>query len=495
MNRRQRLILAGIVILAVILRCIFINTRNIQYDDAFSYFLARASIDNIIRGTAADTMPPLFYFILHFWQMVSDEIWFLRLLSVFLSLGALLFLFGLVKNSISITAGLWAALFAVISPLQIYHAQDIRMYALFACCGMGYLYFFFQLWNDDLKPTRKTWKWVGLILFGASAMYTHNLAVFCVLSPVIFVVMKRDWKFLWKYILALFIIALTTAPWLIMVPGQVQKIQNAFWTPRPGIVEVMQSIMLLTFNLPESNKILFFGGAILAAYIFILVIYRLFRNLSKAPNLLLLTAISFFPPLLLFLLSYLIRPVFVIRGFIPSQMAFLGLTAAIAALDWKIHLGKILAGLVILNAVISYPALFSYSEFPRSPFARASIQIHDAVKDDFFIVHDNKLSFFPIHYYFPSTSQVFLKDQPGTANDTFATTSQEAMEIFPVDNIDTASTGRNKLVYIVFREAAREYEEQNQPHPVISWLKSNFTLTEEKSIGDLKLLYFERDIK
>ncbi len=495
MNRKQRLILAGIVILAAVLRCIFINTRNIQYDDAFSYFLARASIENIIRGTAADTMPPLFYFLLHYWQFVVDDIWFLRLLSVFLSLGALLFLFGLVKKSISITAGLWAALFAAISPLQIYHAQDIRMYALLAFCGMGYLYFFFQLWGGDPKPKGKTWNWVGMILFGAGAMYTHNLAVFWVLSPILFVVIKKDWNFLWKYILALLIVALAALPWLIMIPGQVQKIQNAFWTPRPGIVEVIQSIMLLTFNLPEPNQILFFGGAILAAYIFIMVIYRVFRNLSKAPNLLLLTTISFLPPFLLFLVSYLIRPVFVIRGFIPSQLAFLGLTAAITAIDWKIHLGKIMAGLVILNAVFSYPALYSYAEFPRSPFASASLQIRDAVKDDFFIVHDNKLSFFPIHYYFPSTSQVFLKDQPGTANDTFATPSQVAMEIFPVENIDSASNGRNKLVFVVFRETAREYEERNQPHPVISWLKSNYTLTAEKSVGDLRLLYFEREVK
>lgn len=71
MNRKQRFILAGIVILAAILRCIFINTRNIQYDDAFSYFLARASIENIIQGTAADTMPPLFTF----FSIIGSLLW------------------------------------------------------------------------------------------------------------------------------------------------------------------------------------------------------------------------------------------------------------------------------------------------------------------------------------------------------------------------------------------------------------------------------------
>ena len=492
MNRKQKWILGGIFLLAAILRTIFINSRNIQYDDAFSYFLARVNLEDIIRGTAADTMPPLYYFLLHYWQMVATEIWFLRLLSVLLSLGAMLFLFGFVRKTISIAAGLWAALFAAISPLQIYHAQDIRMYALLAFCGMGYLFFFFRAWDGYREHAGMFWNWAGMILFGAGAMYTHNLAIFWILSPALFVLIKRNWNFLWKYILALLAIALAASPWLVMVPAQVQKIQNAFWTPRPGPVEIIQSIMMLTFHLPEPNPTLFIAGAILAVYIFIMVLYRVIKNWSKEPNLLLIFFVCFLPPILLFMTSYLIRPVFVIRGFISSQLAFLGLAAAITAIDWKNRAGGILAGLVIINAVISYPALYSYAEFPRSPFASTSVFLRQAVEDNYYIIHDNKLSYFPGNYYFPSSDQVFLKDLPGTSNDTFAKDSQDAMGIFPIENIESASTGKAKIVFVVFKEAIHEFEVSNGRHPVIVWLERNYLLSKQKTVGDLELLFFEK---
>ena len=58
--------LAGIIILGVLLRCLELNSRSIQYDDAFSILLSGRNLNEIISGTAADTMPPLFYFILQY---------------------------------------------------------------------------------------------------------------------------------------------------------------------------------------------------------------------------------------------------------------------------------------------------------------------------------------------------------------------------------------------------------------------------------------------
>jgi mannosyltransferase len=71
MKQLQRYGLAGIMALALFLRCLGLNTRGIQYDDAFSILLAERSLPDIVRGTAADTMPPLYYSILHFWLQVS----------------------------------------------------------------------------------------------------------------------------------------------------------------------------------------------------------------------------------------------------------------------------------------------------------------------------------------------------------------------------------------------------------------------------------------
>lgn len=492
MSKNQKLVFAGIILLGTILRCIAIGSRNIQYDDAFSYFLSRVSLSNIIVGTAADTMPPLYYFLLHFWQFISNQIWFLRVLSVLFSMGALVFLFLFLKSAFSSEAALWAAFFAAISPLQIYHAQDIRMYALLAFCGMGYLYFFYLAWRENIRGTRNYWSWVGLIFFGTAAMYTHNLAFFWIISPVFFVLYKRDWKFLGKYLVGLLVIGLLVSPWLLMVPGQVQKIQSAFWTPRPGLVEVFQAILMLTFNLPALSNLTMIIGALAACYILVFMIIGVVKYQEERDCLFLLVMMTCVSPLLLFIVSYLIRPVFVIRGFLPAQLAFLGLAGVVTAATWKKKSGMFLAGLIVLNSLISLPMLYSYAEFPRSPFQAASEVIEASERSGYFIVHDNKLSYFPVAYYFSSPGQVFLKDAPGSANDTFAPASQRAMGIFPVDSIEAAAQNRDRVAFVVFEEAMGEYEAEKLDHPALAWLREHYILTQEKKIGDLAVFFFDK---
>lgn len=492
MSRNQRLLLAGIFILAAVLRVIALSSRNIQYDDAFSYFLAKQSFSEIIKGTAADTMPPLYYFLLHLWQLISVEIWFLRLLSVLLSLGAIIFLFLLLIRAINPIAGLWGAFFAAISPLQIYHAQDIRMYALLAFCGTAYLFFFYSTWNRVNQTNQGNWNWVGLIFFGLGAMYTHNLGIFWIFSPIIFLVIKRDWKYLRKFLASLLIIGMLSLPWLVFLPGQIQKIQTAFWTPRPGLAEIVQAVILLTYGLPAQSKIFFYIGAIISLEIFILVVIRSFKVMKSLPNILLLCVMALIPPFLLFIASYITRPVFVIRGFIPAQLVFLGLTGTITAIDWKKKVGILIAVLVIINSIISLPMLYTFNEFPRSPFRDASAKLNQEIGNGYFVIHDNKLSYFPISYYLTSPDQVFLKDAPGSANDTFAPKSQEAMGIYPVESIESATAGKNKVIFLVFSEAIKEYESNDQIHPIIDWLKSKFQLTSQEVVGDLELMYFEK---
>ncbi len=93
MNNRfrwaQRHALLLILLLGLILRLIGLESRSLQYDDTFSIFLSARSLPEILSGTAADTMPPLYYFLLHFWMLLGQSAWFIRLLSVILSLVAL----------------------------------------------------------------------------------------------------------------------------------------------------------------------------------------------------------------------------------------------------------------------------------------------------------------------------------------------------------------------------------------------------------------------
>ena len=145
--KHSKVLLLGILVLGLGLRCINLQSRGIIYDDAFSFFLSAQSLPGIIQGTAADTMPPLYYFLLHFWMSLGQSLWYLRALSVLFNLASVILLYWLVKSLLGESAGLAGAFIAAISPFQIYHSQDLRMYALLALCQIAYALFFSRIWK------------------------------------------------------------------------------------------------------------------------------------------------------------------------------------------------------------------------------------------------------------------------------------------------------------------------------------------------------------
>jgi mannosyltransferase len=489
MKQNHRYWFAGILVLAAFLRFLSIATRGIQYDDAFSIFLSERSISQIIQGTAADTMPPLYYFLLHIWLAFSHDLWWLRLLSVLLSLGIVVFLYLLVRLLIDEKAALWAAFFAAISPLQYYHAQDIRMYALLAFTQLGYTWFFARIWMN--KGTKSIINWLGLVVFGTMAMYSHNLAIFFLIVPDFFLLVKRSWRLLAKFVAAQVLIGLASAPWLFLIPGQVEKIQRAFWTPAPGLVEIIQAFMMSTTGLPLTG--IWFGiGLIISLELLVFILLESIRKKASADGLRFFLILTFLPPLLLFIASYLIRPVFVPRGFLASTIAYLGLAAMIVSWQWPRPIGVGIALSLVLAAGIGIPAQANFQDFPRSPFSEAGAYLTDHVSQNDVVIHDNKLSYFPMDYYFPNLPQKFLPDDPGSPNDTFAIPSQQAMNIFPEADLSAALGSHKKVYFVVFQETIADYRAADQKHPQLMRLEAAFHEVSVKVFNDLQVYEFER---
>jgi 4-amino-4-deoxy-L-arabinose transferase-like glycosyltransferase len=483
--------LIGILGLAAFLRFLGIQSRGIQYDDAFSIFLAQKPLAQIISGTAADTMPPLYYFMLHFWGQISWELWWLRLLSIILGLIGIILVFQITSRLAGEGAGLSAAFLAAISPLQIYHAQDLRMYALTACLVMGYFYFFIRLWKNSEKTNHADW--IALILCSAGALYAHNLAGFLLLFPYGFLLSQKSWKWIIRLGLAHSGTLLLFLPWLWLVPGQVEKIQRAFWTPRPEVVEILQAGLFSASNLPLATTWLTPATIFSLGGVF-LVFFELWRNRKTLNDVRLLIWCTALPGTLLFLLSYLMRPLFVPRAFLASYLALDGLAGWAIWQGWSKGGGKILLGLFSLAALVTLPYQIAYSGFPRSPFKEAMAEISSEIQDKDIILHDNKLSFFPAHYYAPGLGQKFLGDEPGSSNDTYAVASQEAIGLYPEESIADAVAGAKRVVFILFKQTQEEFRELDYPqHPNLAWLETHGKLEKVTGWNDLQAYYYRMD--
>ena len=487
----QRYCTILLLILAGCIRLVGIQSRGIQYDDAFSIFLSSRPINNIVSGTAADTMPPLYYFLLHFWMQLSQQIWVIRLLSLAFSVLAVFLTYLLVKEVLHPAAGLWAALLMAVSPFQYYHAQDVRNYALLLCAQLGYLFFFvriFQRENAVERPTRGDW--LGLILCGTAAMYTHNVAVFAMVIPNIFLFITQRWQLLGRLILAQGGIAVLALPWLALVPGQMAKVQRAWWQTPPGFVEILQIPIVWSAGLPLEGFWLI-AGAVIGLEILVLMLIEVLRRGRNSAGVGLLSTVIVSLPTLLFIASYLYKPIFVPRGFILASAAYCGLAGWVISQTWNRGPGKLLLGGFLLAAAIGLPTQVNFQGFPRSPFKQAAEELADTIKPGDRIVHDNKLSFFPFHYYQPGMPQVFIADEPGSGNDTYARGSQEAMQLFPVEDIETAIGTSERVYFVVFTRTIQEYRDLGEAdHPYLTWLRQNYNQVDRRSYHDLEVFQF-----
>lgn len=490
--------LAAILLLGVGVRLYHLADRGIWYDDAFSIFLSERPLSAIIQGTAADTMPPLYYFLLHGWLHLGNSIAFIRGLNVILSCAIILGVYALGRRLWNAPSGLAAAWLTALSPLQVYHAQEVRMYALLTLMLVGYILAFVRLWQAHRAGQRQDWRaWVGLVLTGALAMYTHNLAPFTLVFPGVFLLIRREWRLLRNWLGAMAGIGLLSLPWLWLVPGQVAKIQAAFWTPRPGVVEILQALVIFHTNLPLPS--LWLGGALFITLTGVtLVVFETLRyQPRRAEEGLLLTA-GLLPPALLFIASYLMRPIFVPRAFMLSQVVYFLFCSRVLIHPTRRAPAVLLGILLTVGSLGGLLYQAGYAAFPRSPFQAAMQSVQEISRraasesKRLCIVHDNKLSFFPSHFYARDLPQTFLADVPGSHNDTYAPATQAAIGLFPTPSIEAAVQGCDTVAFIVFEKAIQEYHEMGYTeHAIIRWLSEHFTPRARERYGDLWILTFE----
>lgn len=476
-----------ILLLALGLRLAGAQTRPLWYDEAFSALLAQHGLPAIIAGTGADTMPPLFYFLLHFWGRIAGGSPFaMRFLMVSLSVLLVCLAFAIGARVAGPRAGLWAALLTTLAAFQLYHAQELRMYALLALGLLFYLYGLLR-WRAGLRFGG------ALIVLGtAVAIYAHNLSFLTLAVGVIYLLFQREWRATLQLIALQAIAALLFIPWLVSVPGQIDKIQRAFWTLPPGPVDLLQMLVIFTAYLPLPGWLLPFAlfmtlaVAVLAGR----ALYRL-RRQGSMRQLDLLLAFALIPPVLMFVVSYLMRPVFVPRGLIASGLAYYVLLAILIARapqagQW------LAAGVVAAVACACLPVVYSsWGEWRRAPFEQADSFLRSHMQPEDAVLHDNKLSFFSMYYYDRDLAQRFLADPPGSANDTLSAGSQVALDLFPVE-MEQALMGKTRVWFVILQTAIDEAAAEGHPHGNIARLEHSYRLASTESLGDLRILQYER---
>ncbi|MHB1319014.1 MAG: glycosyltransferase family 39 protein, partial [Anaerolineae bacterium] len=175
MSLRRWIALIALLALSLGLRLYRLDSQSLWNDEGTSVALAQRDVATILRNAADDIHPPLYYLTLRGWVRAFGVTEFaVRSLSVLMGVLVVGGTYLLARQLLSSTCALLAALFAALSPFQVYYSQEARMYiggtlaalALVAACNA-----LFTRW--DRRPSLVSWPAVAVAVAGVAALYTH----------------------------------------------------------------------------------------------------------------------------------------------------------------------------------------------------------------------------------------------------------------------------------------------------------------------------------
>jgi len=192
----------------------------VGWDEGWSTWLAQQDWRTIALRTAADEHPPLHYWFLNLWLLLSGGGAFaLRYASVFFGVltTALLYRTGL---SISGPAlGTAAALFLTVSAFHVRWSQEIKMYAPAVFLGLLVLYLMMS-WVE--RPTGR--HRLGYVIAAIAALLTHYLLALLVgmvgLAGIARLATQGKWRLVLEWVGMHGAVALFVIPWLLFYLSQ-----------------------------------------------------------------------------------------------------------------------------------------------------------------------------------------------------------------------------------------------------------------------------------
>ena len=221
--------------------------QSVWFDEAYSIMVAKRSVSEIIRLSALDTHPPLYYLVLKIWANVFG--WSelaLRSLSV-IFYGASIAVAGcFIKRHFNARAAIYVLTMLLLAPLLMRYGFEIRMYAMASLIGVAA--------TVMLVRAHSSKRWTDWLIYGALValgMYTlYYLALLWLAHLAWLVAMDAGKlrKFSWKecrWIGAYAFSLLLFLPWL---SSFLKQVGNGALAPIGQPMNLEQLVGIVSFN-------------------------------------------------------------------------------------------------------------------------------------------------------------------------------------------------------------------------------------------------------
>ncbi len=249
-----------VLLLALALRLYGIGTESIWVDEAFSATASVGSLAEILELNALDTQPPANYLGLSLWRQLfpldGTDPTALGIVPRGYSIGwSLLGIFLLMElaNAMAGTAtARLAGVFAAFNPLDIYFADEARMYSQVAAIFLAGALSLWH-WSESVRRGGGPADWwkaaTSFSLCGSALLLTHYSGVTLLvgqglLALAIFV-RNRAWTSVVALGVATIVVAVTFSPWLwyvLSLRGTLVHEAGLDWRPYPGFVDYLSFV-------------------------------------------------------------------------------------------------------------------------------------------------------------------------------------------------------------------------------------------------------------
>lgn len=217
------------VLVAFALRLVWLETPQLNGDEAFAVLFARQPVADLVAHLRAqEAHPPGYYLSLKAWMLVAgDGELVVRYLSTVAGVLAVPAGIALGRRLLgSRAAALAAGLLVALNPFLIEHGQQARMYALLASFSLIYLLASYRAW-DSASAARQ------FVLFASSVLVlaSHYFAVIGVLMGMLLVAAIRRRRPSRSWVLAQGAAWLAFAVWAALALGLLQGHRLNWPTP------------------------------------------------------------------------------------------------------------------------------------------------------------------------------------------------------------------------------------------------------------------------
>ena len=504
MGSRERAGLLGIMLLALSLRLYRLGAYAFWQDEAYNLLVSENLFVAVTEGEFVSNNPPLFFALVALWRILGfeDSEFGMRLLPALFGTASVGMMYVIVRRFYGTAPALISALLLVVSPLHVYHSQDLKDYILLTFTGPLALYCLFRAWE-----TNTGWAWTGYGVTAALACYSELFAgPLLLVGNIWFLCSLRGYPGRLKgWFVANALGALSFAPQLgiMLYRANVMLVEGQeWWLEAPGFIDVVVYIKAMAFGYSDLEPWVYLAFTFFVSLCMVGVVLA-WRMKWRETSFLLAWMVGALA--IVFVVSHIINSIFLIRALIAyglPMFAFAGVALSKCEIAlWRYTALTALLGLAAMPLYEHYQGEYPVSEFPHRPgvhppkeFDKVAEYISEQWRDGDIVIHSGPNTWISLYWY-------GLRDRTGY----YVGVRRGFLEYFWAGNVPTTDRDLYQGIFaqapqglfegkgrawLVFTEWEREYLSGNALD-VWRWMDSRFTQVGYKDFMGIELYEYQ----